>query len=195
MTPDSGSRLQFVVPKKYRQAVFDLGHQSTFGGHMGIKKVLDRIKPHFFWPSMYQEVVRMCRSCDICQKTSDRGRVKPAPLPPLPLISEPFERIAVDIVGPIIPRTSDGSKFILSFIDFATRWPEAVPLRNIETTTIAEAMMEIFCHVGIPKQVLSDRGSQFTTAMMEEFLCLLRVKELFLTTQCVTDSVSVLMAH
>ncbi|ROT71564.1 putative uncharacterized protein zf(cchc)-26 [Penaeus vannamei] len=91
-------RLQFVVPARYRLAVFRLGHHSALGGHMGQKKTLDRIQAEFFWPGMGQEISRLVRSCDICQKTSDRGRVKPAPLKPMPLISEPFERVAVDIV-------------------------------------------------------------------------------------------------
>ena len=68
--PSEDSRLQFVVPMKYREAVFKLGHCSTLGGHMGIKKTLDRIQAHFFWPGMGLEVKRMLRSCDVCQKTS-----------------------------------------------------------------------------------------------------------------------------
>ncbi|XP_076043623.1 uncharacterized protein LOC143026738 [Oratosquilla oratoria] len=176
--PSGDSRLQFVVPEKYRLAVFKLGHHAVLGGHMGVQKTQDRIQSQFFWPGIGREIVRMVRSCDVCQKTTDRGRVKPAPLGPLPLISEPFQRVAVDIVGPIIPRAADGAKYILTCVDFATRWPEAVPLRNIETVTVAEAMFEIFCRVGIPKQVLSDRGSQFTSVMMEELLRLLAVKGL-----------------
>jgi len=171
-------RLQFVVPARYRLAVFRLGHHSALGGHMGQKKTLDRIQAEFFWPGMGQEISRLVRSCDICQKTSDRGRVKPAPLKPMPLISEPFERVAVDIVGPIHPRASDGCKYILTLVDFSTRWPEAVPLRNIDAVTVAEAMVEIFCRIGIPRQVLSDRGTQFTSAMMEEVLRLLSIKGL-----------------
>ncbi|XP_069993534.1 uncharacterized protein [Penaeus vannamei] len=171
-------RLQFVVPARYRLAVFRLGHHSALGGHMGQKKTLDRIQAEFFWPGMGQEISRLVRSCDICQRTSDRGRVKPAPLKPMPLISEPFERVAVDIVGPIHPRASDGCKYILTLVDFSTRWPEAVPLRNIDAVTVAEAMVEIFCRIGIPRQVLSDRGTQFTSAMMEEVLRLLSIKGL-----------------
>ncbi|XP_042865110.1 uncharacterized protein LOC122248852 [Penaeus japonicus] len=178
LTQHGEERLQFVVPARYRLAVFRLGHHSALGGHMGQKKTLDRIQTEFFWPGMGQEIARLVRSCDICQKTSDRGRVKPAPLKPMPLISEPFERVAVDIVGPIHPRASDGSKYILTLVDFSTRWPEAVPLKNIDAVTVAEAMVEIFCRIGIPRKVLSDRGTQFTSAMMEEVLRLLSIKGL-----------------
>ncbi len=114
----------------------------------------------------------------MCQKIVDMGRVKPAPLKPMPLISEPFEKVAVDIVGPITPRATDGSKYLLTCVDFSTRWPEAVPLKNIEATTVAEALVGIFCRMGIPKEVLSDRGTQFTSAMMDETFRILSVKDL-----------------
>ena len=177
-TPQGEVRLQFIVPAKYRRAVFDLGHCEILGGHMGQKKTFDRIQAVFFWPGMGQEINRLVRSCDVCQRTTDKGRVPPAPLQPMPVISEPFERVAVDIVGPIIPRASDGSKYILTIVDFSTRWPEAVALRNIEAVTVAEAMVEVFCRVGIPKEVLSDRGSQFTSTMMSEFYRLMNVRGL-----------------
>ena len=176
--PGGGVQLQFVVPSQYRATVIKLGHESPLAGHMGKTKTLDRIKATFFWPGMGKDVELFTRSCDVCQRTTDKGRVKPAPLTPLPVISEPFERVAVDIVGPFMPRSSEGYKYILTIVDFSTRWPEAVALKNIEAPTVAEALVEVFCRVGIPRQVLSDRGSQFTSAMMDEVLRLLAVKGL-----------------
>ena len=51
-------------------------------------------------------------------------------------------------------------------------------MKNIEAPTVAEALVKVFCRVGIPHQVLRDRGSQFTSAMMDEVLRLLAVKGL-----------------
>ena len=179
--PSGDVRTQFVVPLPYRSHVFHLGHSALIGGHMGIKKTLARMEPHVFWPGMAAEVTRMVRSCDICQKTTDKGRATIAPLEPLPIISQPFSRIAVDIVGPIVPSANDKSRYILTIVDFATRWPEAVPLRDIEASTVAEAMFEVMCRVGIPREVLSDRGSQFTSGMMQDTWKLLSVKGLCTT--------------
>ena len=179
---DSGEeRRQLVVPEKYREAVMKLAHSTTLSGHLGRGKTLTRVEAHFFWPGVGSDIARFVKSCDICQKTVDRGRIKPAPLQPLPIIDQPFEKMAVDIVGPIEPRASDGSRYILTLVDFATRWPEAVPLKNVETTTVAEAMVSVFCRVGVPKQVLSDRGTQFTSGMMDEVLRLLSCKGLHTT--------------
>ena len=177
----NGIRSQLAVPENYRPTVLRLGHETAMAGHMGYKKTLDRIQAYFFWPGMGKDVERYCRSCDRCQRTSDRGRVRPAPLKSLPVISDPFCRVAVDIIGPIHPSASDGSRYILSLVDFATRWPEAVALKNIEAPTVAEAMVGIFSRMGIPREILSDRGTQFTSEMMQEAYRVMSVRPLYTT--------------
>ena len=97
------TQTQLVVPHKYRPDVMRLGHCAALGGHMGRGKTQNRISSQFFWPGVNGDIARFVKSCDVCQKTADKGRVRPAPLQPLPLISQPFERVAVDIVGPIMP--------------------------------------------------------------------------------------------
>lgn len=115
-------------------------------------------------------------SCDICQKTVDRGRIRPALLP-LPLIGSPFERVAVDLIGSIETQASEDSRYILTMVDFVTRWLKTVPLSNIETSTVAEAFM-VFCRIGIPNLILRDRGSHFSSMMMYEVLRLKACKGL-----------------
>ncbi len=90
----------------------------------------------------------------------------------------PFKRVAVDIVGPIHPASEKGNRFILTMIDYATRYPEAVALPHIDTERVAEAMVDMFSHVGVPEEVLSDRGSQFIGDMMKEVSRLLSIRSL-----------------
>lgn len=65
----------------------------------------------------------------------------------MPIIDVPFKRVAIDLVGPIEPRTKNGNRYILSFVDFATRYPEAVALKGIETEQVADASLDIFCRL------------------------------------------------
>ena len=90
------------------------------------------------------------------------------PLGKLPLIDTPFKRVAVDIVGPTEPRSEKRNRYILTMIDYATRYPEAVALPSIETERVAEALVEMFSRVGIPDEMLTDCGSQFTAEVMKE---------------------------
>ena len=61
-------------------------------------------------------------------------------------------------------------------VDFATRYPEAVPLRTIDSESIAEALMNIFSRVGVPRVLLSDNGPQFVSDIMHEVTRLLYIK-------------------
>jgi transposase InsO family protein len=60
-------------------------------------------------------------------------------------------------------------------VDFAARYPEAVALQNIDTVTVAEALWQVWARVGVPEEVLTDRGTQFTSDTMKEVYNLLRV--------------------
>ena len=180
-TPGSDTVLQVVVPLKFRNQVLKLAHESILGGHLGNKKTCEKILMHFFWPGMHADVVRYCRSCEQCQRTAPKGKVTKVPLGSTPLIDEPFRRVAMDIIGPIVPATSRGNRFILTVVDYATRYPEAVALRRIDTQTVAEALVDIYSRVGIPREVLTDRGSQFTSDLMREVSRLLSIRQMTTT--------------
>ena len=179
--PGTDTYLQIVVPVKFRQQVLKLAHESILGGHLGVKKTTEKILMHFFWPGMHADVVRHCRSCEPCQRTMPKGKVSKVPLGSTPLIDEPFRRIAMDLIGPIEPVTTKGNRFILTVVDYATRYPEAVALRRIDTQTVAEALVDIYSRVGIPREVLTDKGGQFTSELMKEVSRLLSIRQMTTT--------------
>lgn len=65
----------------------------------------------------------------------------------------------MDLVGPLQPPTDRGNRYILTVVDYATRYPEAVALRGIETERVAEALVDIFSRVGVPSEMLTDQGA------------------------------------
>ena len=158
---DGRVKSQLVLPKEMRVKALRLAHEGVMSGHQGINKTTDRLTRVFWFPGIGAEVIRYCRSCDICQRTVAKGRVARVELGHMPIIDTPFDRVAVDLIGPIEPMSARGHRYILTVVDYATRYPEAVALKNINTETVAEALVEIYSKVGIPKEVLSDQGSQF----------------------------------
>ena len=98
-TKTGGISNQLVVPKELRQQDMSVNHESAFSDHLGVKKTEVRILPNFFWPGLCQDGIRFWRSCDVCQRTVNKGNVKKVPLGSMPLIHKPFKRVAVDIVG------------------------------------------------------------------------------------------------
>ena len=151
-----------------------LAHDIPMAGHLGKKKTADRILQRFYWPSLYRDVAKHCRSCEQCQKSSPRQTSK-APLIPLPIMEIPFQRIAMDIVGPL-PRSSSGKRFVLVICDYATRYPEAIALRNTDANTVAEELVKFFARVGVPNEILTDQGTNFTSQLLTEVYRLLHVK-------------------
>ena len=99
----------------------------------------------------------------------------------MPLIDTPFRRVAVDIVGPIHPITEQGNRYILTIVDYATRYPEAVALPRIESERVAEALFTVFSRVGVPQEILTDLGTQFTSEVMQEVGRLLSMSQLHTT--------------
>ena len=90
------------------------------------------------------------------------------PLENMSLIDKPFKRVAIDVVKPISPPSEDGQRYILTLVDFSTSYPEAVPLKKIDTETVAEALVDIFSRLGVPEKILSDLGTQFVSDCMRE---------------------------
>ena len=172
------STKQLVVPEGLRQKVVSLAHDSILTGHLGMNKTSDRILSEFYWPGLTADVARYCRSCEACQRTVPKGRVSKAPLQKMPLIGVPFDRVAMDLVGPIHPASGSGNRYILTVVDYATRYPEAVALPSIESERVAECLLNIYTRVGIPREILTDQGTQFVSEMMAEVSRLLSVNHL-----------------
>ena len=169
---------QLAVPSTLRKGVLSLAHESIMSGHLGTKKTLDRMLSQFAWPGIAGDVARHCRSCDACQRTIQKGRVAKAPLQKMPVIGIPFQRVGIDLIGPITPASTSGCRFILTVVDYATRYPEAVALRGISTQEVAEALCKIYSRVGVPSQILSDQGTQFMSDIMKEVSRLLSIEHL-----------------
>ncbi|XP_070174729.1 uncharacterized protein [Littorina saxatilis] len=169
---------QVVVPTSLREQVLHTAHDALMSGHFGTRRTLKRILTQFFWPGVRRDVGKYCRTCDVCQKTSSKGRVPAAPLQKMPLIDVPFKKICIDLVGPFKPVSSTGFRYILTIVDTATRFPEAIPLKQIDTISVAEALFSVFSRMGCPQVIVSDCGTQFVSDLMMEIYRLLAIKSI-----------------
>ena len=98
----------------------------------------------------------------------------------MPIISTPFTRVSIDLIGPLSV-SGCGHRWVLTLVDWTTRYPEAIALKGIETKEVAEALVSIFSRVGIPNELLTDKGTQFTSDLMSKIARLLSVEQLFMT--------------
>ncbi|GFO30063.1 gypsy retrotransposon integrase-like protein 1 [Plakobranchus ocellatus] len=164
-----------AVPESLRQVVLSYAHESDLAGHSGFRKTLSSIRDYFSWPGVCSDAKNYTTSCHLCQIKPRTGRDRPAPFQQVPIIGEPFERVIIDLVGPL-PLSSDGCEYLLTLVDVSTRWAEAIPLRRITAKDVAEALFSIFIRLGFPKEIQSDRGQQFMSNLLEEFNSLCNIK-------------------
>ena len=156
---------QIVVHRAYRPEILNLAHETPMSGHLGVNKTYHKILNHFFWPGLKSDVSQHCKSCHTCQMVGKPNQTIPkAPLQPIPAFDEPFSRIIIDCVGPL-PKTKSGCQYLLTIMCASTRFPEAIPLRNIKTKTIVKALVKFFTFVGLPRSVQSDQGSNFMSGI------------------------------
>ena len=174
--PEGGATEQLVVPQSLREIVLTLGHSIPWAGHLGSVKTLDRIASTFFWPCLYTDVQKFCKTCPECQLASHK-KVRQFPLQPMPIIDVPFSRIGMDIVGPL-ERSTSGYRYILVVCDYATRYPEAFPLRGITARAIAPVLLQLFTRVGIPQEIVTDQGTAFLSQTLHQVYCLLGIKSI-----------------
>ena len=85
------------------------------------------------------------------------------------MCGNPFDKVIVDCVGPL-PKSRSGNMYLLTIMDVATRYPEAIPLRRITAKVVSEALVKFFTRVGLPKEVQHDQGSNFMSRVFKQVL-------------------------
>lgn len=168
--------LQLAVPKSKRKDILLAYHDcQAGGGHFGHKKTYYSIRDKYFWPQMYDDIEKYVKTCDTCQRTKIVRNKAPPPLTPLP-IGEPFSRVHIDILGPL-PKTKQGYQYILLIVDSFSKWTEAFPLATQEAKDIAEILYnEIFTRYGAPRTIVSDRGKNFMSKLVNALCEMFEVK-------------------
>ncbi|XP_011631100.1 uncharacterized protein K02A2.6-like [Pogonomyrmex barbatus] len=89
----------------------------------------------------------------------------------------PFERIQMDILGPL-PVSSLGNKYLLIVVDCFTKWVEAFPLKNMRATTVAEIFVnQVVSRYGVPLELYIDQGRSFESQLFQELMRILGIRK------------------
>ena len=150
-----------VAPEAMRKDIVIAFHDAPLGGHLGFRKTYEKIRDRYYWPRMASDIKDYCSSCHQCALAKRPARVEHSPLQSVPVQDHPFDKVAIDILGPLRPTPRD-MKYVLIMSDYMTRWVEAVALPNITAQTVADAFVDqIVCRHGAPRVLLTDRGTNF----------------------------------
>ena len=145
-------------------------HDEPCGGHFADKRTAYKILSlGYYWPSLFKDAKQYVRRCDSCQRVGKPTPSNEMPLQPQVCI-EPFEKWALDFVGPINP-PSKQKKYILVCTDYVTKWVEAKALPSATENSVVQFLFEdIFTRFGVPREIVTDQGSQFTSKLMEKLM-------------------------
>jgi hypothetical protein len=180
---DDGLLLRCVNDDEAQKIIYEIRGSSTsfihIGGHFSAKATTFKIiRNGYYWPFIFRDSYKFVRSCDKCQKFVGKEHFSAMPLQPV-LPYFPFSKWGLDFIGPINHPSSTGNIFILTAIDYFTKWIEVDPLRHVQDEQVISFLeSNIFSIFGLPLEIISDNGPTFISTKLTHFLAKLGVKHL-----------------
>jgi hypothetical protein len=155
-----------VIQQGKTEEILGLAHNHHLSGHMGQRNTYFRLQGKAWWPGIQDDVIKFVQQCDTCQK---RARAKDQPEASSAIIkAEPFSHIGIDVMGPL-PVTLSGKRYIILAVDFFTKYTEAVAVEDADAQTVVKFIhTDIICRHGVPKEITSDRGTEFLNELVQE---------------------------
>ncbi|KAL0157922.1 hypothetical protein M9458_045998, partial [Cirrhinus mrigala] len=166
--PDTPTGRLFV-PDTLRQEVLQWGHDSTLAGHPGVQRTINFITRAFWWRTLRRDVQQYVQACNICARSKTTNTPSTGELQPLPIPKRPWSHISIDFVTGL--PESQGKNTILTIVDRFSKAVHLVALTGLPSAkTTAELILEHVVRLhGFPKDIVSDRGPQFTAKFWQAF--------------------------
>nr|CAI44621.1 B1168G10.5 [Oryza sativa Japonica Group] len=159
-----GERICVPDNKDLKDAILKEAHDTLYSIHPGSTKMYQDLKERFWWASMKREIAEYVAVCDVCQRVKAEHQKPAGLLQPLKIPEWKWEEIGMDFITGL-PRTSSGHDSIWVIVDRLTKVAHFIPVKTTYSgSRLAELYMaRIVCLHGVPKKIVSDRGSQFTS--------------------------------
>ena len=163
----STDRSRFVVPDSMVGNIIRVYHDDM--AHCGAEKTYQGIFTQYWFPSMRKRIRDHIDNCIICLMANTGSQAREGQLNEVKTASKPFEIIHVDHFGPL-PATNKGSKHVFVVIDSFTRFTWLFATKSTTTKEVRESLAFLFAMFGNPKEIISDRGTAFTSNEFESFV-------------------------
>ena len=157
-----GAAIAIPALPELRQRICHELHCSPYAGHTGMNRTATLIARYFYWPDMQEDIKDYVRGCVLCQRNKPSTGVPIGKLLPLPVPAGIWEDISMDFIGPL-PKTARHNDFILVVVDRLSKMAHFLPCKKtIDGAGVAALFVDrIWSLHGLPKSVVTDRGTQF----------------------------------
>nr|CAH66139.1 H0616A11.3 [Oryza sativa] len=164
-----GERICVPENKELKDTIMKEAHETLYSIHPGSTKMYQDLKQQFWWASMRREIAEYVALCDVCQRVKAEHQKSAGLLQPLKIPEWKWEEIGMDFITGL-PRTSAGHDSIWVVVDRLTKVAHFIPVKTTYTGhKLAELYMaRVVCLHGVPKKIVSDRGSQFTSKFWQK---------------------------
>lgn len=158
------------LPPSLRFPIFQKFHCIAHPGRLRTQKLISH---RYVWPNMRSDIASWVASCTICQQ-SKVSRHSKSKLHEIRFSGSKFDHVHIDIIGPLPP--SHDHRYVLTMIDRFSRWPEAIPIKDITSSTVAQAFVSNWIsRYGLPLFLTSDRGAQFISFLWKDLMSILGI--------------------
>jgi transposase InsO family protein/cbb3-type cytochrome oxidase subunit 3 len=167
---------QLVVPKILQPACMEIMHNGF--GHPGVSRCLATARLRYTWINMRKDIKNYVSECRQCQLRKAYNCQTKVPIQEYPTCCLPLDRVHMDLTGEL-PMTEDGNKYLFVVKDAKTKFVWVFPIKNKKAETIVKIFMkEIVNKWGTPKLVVTDKGTEFKNALMEQVSRLLDIEKI-----------------
>ncbi|XP_062527581.1 uncharacterized protein LOC134199889 [Bombyx mori] len=154
-------------------------HDLPIAGHVGTSRMYNRIKEKYHWKNMKSDIENYVKKCIQCQTNKALRQINRQPMQITSSSTAPFQRIALDIVGPLPETGQVKLKYILTLQDDLTKYSTAYPISNASAEECCECLIHFISLFGIPKIILTDQGTNFTADLFKKTCEFLKIKQLW----------------
>lgn len=172
------NNILFPTPAEIPRILKD-NHDSPSAGHPGVSRMYDRLKSQYWWKNMRQDIERYVKNCKSCQVNKPLRQTNRAPMIITSTATKPMEKVFLDVVGPL-PETHDyGFKFILTLQDDLTKYSQAYAMKTCSAEETAQKFVLFISHLGIPRMIVTDQGTNFTSEVLKQLERLFGIKHIY----------------
>lgn len=168
----------YPVPSEITKILRE-NHDLPIAGHLGSNRMYNRIKERYFWRNMRSDIENYIKKCKLCQSNKALRKINKAPMQITSTSTRPFERISLDIVGPLPEAGTQNLRYILTLQDDLTKFSIAYPIPNATAEDSCECLVHFISLFGIPKSILTDQGTNFTAELFKRTCEFLKIKQIW----------------
>ena len=169
---------QLVIPTSLVGTTLQLLHDTPTAGHPGRARTLSMARKKYYWPTMRLDIEQHLAQCLSCAE--HKGTTQTAPILEYPLPAGPFDVVGIDLLQ--LPRSIQGSTYVLVCVDHFSRFTVLAPLPNKTATTVAHALVShLICPYTTPRVLLSDNGTEFKNQVLRDICTQFGIKQTFIT--------------